>query len=255
MIKYKVSLQKSAIQKADESGAISRDNIYFPQIVGLDTIDFNDLYDVIYANGNTAFTKGEWSGIVLDLGASVANRLIAGQKVYLPGLGSFEPTLKTDQSNVKDPAKINSSHFTCGSKFTADRYFLSNLSHAEWQRQSVAAAQGSSSAAYKVTFRKQDGSANLAFAFEPAAALNAIDTEDITVKVNGVAKTSLAIANGVLYVNDVVADDTTLSNAGVEIDLPSVSYTEGSETKTMGAQVITLTGINQTGSSRNEFVD
>lgn len=247
MIKYKVSLQKSAIQKADESGVITRDNIYFPQIVGLDTIDFNDLYDVIYANGNTAFTKGEWSGIVLDLGASVANRLISGEKVYLPGLGSFEPTLKTDQSNVKDPSKVNSSHFTCGSKFTPDRYFLANLAHAEWERQTIAAAKGSSSAAYKVEFKKQDGSGNLAFQFEPAAAINAIATSNITVKVNGVERTNLAIANGVLYVNTAVPANGTLTNANVEISLPSVSYTEGGVTKTMGAQVITLEGLTQTG--------
>lgn len=249
MINYKVSLQKSAIQKADETGAISRQNVYFPQIVDLRQIDFNSLYDVIYANGNSAFTKGEWSGIVLDLGGSVANRLIAGEKVYLPGLGTFEPTLKTSQSNIKDPSKINSNNFECGAKFVADGYFLSNLSKAEWNRKASAAIEASGSASYTMTFKRQNGSANLKFESSVPGVLSHTTVSSITCLVNGQAKGSATVAEGVLYINGVIANGDTLSDATVKLTIPAATWTESGETYEYPAQTFELTGISQTGAS------
>lgn len=247
MLKFKVSLQNSAIAKADESGVITRTNVYYPQLVDLHKKDSYGLVESIMNNGSSAFTKGEWLGVVSDLGTSIADQLVNGFKVDIYGLGTFEPTLKTSQSNVKDPSKVNSSNFVCGAKFTPDARFIQILSGATWQRENTAAKSSEGSMAYSFTFRKQDNSNNLALTCSKAEIINAVSASAITVTVNGASVGTIAKGEGEIYLNGAIESGETLSNATVVINMPEVTIGAGEAAVTYPAQKFTLKGISQTG--------
>ena len=255
MIDYQVSLQKAAIAKANEQDVITRQEVYFPQIVGVRKMDVFELVDAILNMGSTAFTKGEWTGVAIDLGSAIAQQLINGYKVYIDGLGTFEPVLNSKQSNIKDPSKINSSNFRCSAKFTPDSKFLTVLAGVNWNRKELTEASSSSSASVTYRFVAQTNNSNLKFVTSDSAYSAALSGQTVTATVNGNAASSVTATNEGIFINNVINTGNSLTNATITISLPSVTVGTGAEAVTYSAQTLTINGVSQTGPVNNDPIN
>lgn len=247
MIEFDVRMQKSAIGKADEQGQEVRETVYYPGITNLGKMDVFKLIEKILQLGSTAFTKGEWVGVATDLGSSIASQLIDGYKVSIDGLGTFEPVLKTSQKNIKDPSKINSSNFTCEAKFTPDAKFLAVLAGVVWKKKTAEAASSTGSSNIALTFVRQDSNSNLKFTAANNAIMQAWNGLTATATVNGNAVGSVSMTESGIFLNSVIAENDTLTNATVVINLPQITVGSGDEAVVYPAQTQTITGVSQTG--------
>lgn len=253
MLEYSIFLQKSAIAATnEETGEITRQEVYYPSIVGLNGIQTRWLVKNIMANGNSAFTVGEMNGVIEDLGTSLSYALKDGKKVLINGLGTFEPLLVTDQKNMKDPSKITKSHFTLGVKFTPDTEFMADLNaDVEWKRKSADSASGSATNSIRLTQVQQNGSGNLKFTAAPAAVMSAWTNTGITASVNGTSVSSISASASGLFLNNVIAAGATLTNATVQIHLPAITVGEGEDAVTYAAADYEIKGVNQTGEAQS----
>lgn len=257
MLEYQIFLQKSAIAATNPStGEISRQEVYYPSIVGLQGVNTRWMVKNIMANGNSAFTPGEMNGVIEDLGSSLAYAVKDGKKVLINGLGTFEPTLITDQKNMKDPSKITKSHFSVGIKFTPDDEFMLDLNQeVDWKRKSAEAASASATNSIRLTQAVQNGSGNLKFVAAPAAVMTAWTTNGITAKVNGTAHNDISVSASGLFLNNVIAAGATLTNATIFIHLPNVTVGEDAEAVTYIGGDFTINGVTQTGEAQNADSD
>lgn len=209
MIDYKVLAQPSAIQSGD-----TRDNVYYPQIVNLSTLNTRGLIQAMMNMGSTAFSMGEYLGVASDLGSAIAQMLITGHKINLEGLGIFTPKVETTQKNVKEASSVNSSNFSCTVVFTPSEEFISILNSVVWNRvQSVDPGQSSSNA-FTVTLTSPAPN-TLKFVASKAGALQGFPAAGESISIDGAAVASANIrydaASGNVYVYNVAAGRHTVA--------------------------------------------
>lgn len=209
MIDYKVLAQPSAIQTGD-----TRDNVYYPQIVNLSTLNTRGLIQAMMNMGSTAFSMGEYLGVASDLGAAIAQMMITGHKINLEGLGMFTPKVETTQKNVKEASAVNSSNFSCSVVFTPAPEFISILNSVVWNRvQSVDPGQ-SSSTAFTVTITSPAPN-TLKFAASKAGALQGFPAAGESITIDGAAVGANDIrydaASGNVYVYNVAGGRHTVA--------------------------------------------
>jgi len=209
MIDYKVLAQPSAIQTGD-----TRDNVYYPQIVNLSTLNTRGLIQAMMNMGSTAFSMGEYLGVASDLGAAIAQMLITGHKINLEGLGMFTPKVETTQKNVKEASSVNSSNFSCTVVFTPSEEFMSILHSVVWNRvQSVDPGQSSTNA-FTVAISSPVGN-TLKLVASKAGALANFPVAGESITIDGVAPTASNIrydaASGAIYIYNVAAGKHTVA--------------------------------------------
>ena len=209
MIDYKVLAQPSAIQSGD-----TRDNVYYPQIVNLSTLNTRGLIQAMMNMGSTAFSMGEYLGVASDLGAAIAQMLITGHKINLEGLGMFTPKIETTQKNIKEASAINSSNFSCTVTFTPSEEFIAILRTAIWNRvQSVDPGQSSSNA-FTVAITSPAGN-TLKFVASKAGAFAGFPAAGESISIDGVAVSASNIrydaASGNIYIYNVAAGKHTVA--------------------------------------------
>ena len=209
MVDYKVLAQPSAIQSGD-----TRDNVYYPQIVNLSTLNTRGLIQAMMNMGSTAFSMGEYLGVASDLGAAIAQMLITGHKINLEGLGTFTPKVETSQKNVKEASSVNSSNFTCTVTFTPAEEFISILRSVVWNRvQSVDPGQSSSNA-FTVTLTSPAPN-TLKFVASKAGALQGFPAAGESISIDGVAVAAANIrydaTSGAIYVYNVAGGRHTIA--------------------------------------------
>lgn len=209
MIDYKVLAQPSAIQSGD-----TRDNVYYPQIVNLSTLNTRGLIQAMMNMGSTAFSMGEYLGVASDLGAAIAQMLITGHKINLEGLGMFTPKVETTQKNVKEASSVNSANFSCTVVFTPSEEFISILRTVVWNRiQSVDPGQSSSNA-FTVAISSPVGN-TLKLVASKAGALANFPAAGESITIDGVAPSASNIrydaASGAIYIYNVAAGKHTVA--------------------------------------------
>lgn len=209
MIDYKVLAQPSAIQTGD-----TRDNVYYPQIVNLSTLNTRGLIQAMMNMGSTAFSMGEYLGVASDLGSAIAQMLITGHKINLEGLGIFTPKVETTQKNVKEASSVNSSNFSCTVVFTPSEEFISILNSVVWNRvQSVDPGQSSSNA-FTVSITSPAGN-TLKFVASKAGALAGFPAAGESISIDGVAVSASNIrydaTSGAVYIYNVAAGKHTVA--------------------------------------------
>lgn len=209
MVDYKVLAQPSAIQTGD-----TRDNVYYPQIVNLSTLNTRGLIQAMMNMGSTAFSMGEYLGVASDLGAAIAQMLITGHKINLEGLGMFTPKVETTQKNIKEASSINSSNFSCTVVFTPAPEFISILNSVVWNRVQTVDPGQSSSNAFTVAISNPTGNTLKFVASKTGALANfpAIASEKIIIDGTQVANANIRYdsASGAVYVYNVVAGKHTV---------------------------------------------
>lgn len=209
MIDYKVLAQPSAIQSGD-----TRDNVYYPQIVNLSTLNTRGLIQAMMNLGSTAFSMGEYLGVASDLGAAIAQMLITGHKINLEGLGIFTPKIETTQKNIKEASAINSSNFSCTVTFTPSEEFIAILRTAVWNRvQSVDPGQSSSNA-FTVSITSPAGN-TLKFTPSKGGAFAGFPAAGESISIDGVAVSASNIrydaTSGNIYIYNVAAGKHTVA--------------------------------------------
>ena len=209
MIDFKVLAQPSAIQTGD-----TRDNVYYPQIVNLSTLNTRGLIQAMMNMGSTAFSMGEYLGVASDLGGAIAQMMISGHKINLEGLGMFTPKIETTQKNVKEASSVNSSNFSCTVVFTPAEEFVAVLRTALWNRvQSVDPGQSSSNA-FTVAISTPAPN-TLKFVASKAGALQGFPAAGESISVDGVAVAAANIrydvTSGAVYVYNVVGGKHTVA--------------------------------------------
>lgn len=209
MIDYKVLAQPSAIQSGD-----TRDNVYYPQIVNLSTLNTRGLIQAMMNMGSTAFSMGEYLGVASDLGAAIAQMLITGHKINLEGLGMFTPKIETTQKNIKEASAINSSNFSCTVTFTPSEEFIAILRTAVWNRiQSVDPGQSSTNA-FTVAVTSPAGN-TLKFVASKSGALAGFPAAGESISIDGVAVNASNIrydaTSGAVYIYNVAAGKHTVA--------------------------------------------
>lgn len=209
MVDYKVLAQPSAIQTGD-----TRDNVYYPQIVNLSTLNTRGLVQAMMNLGSTAFSMGEYLGVASDLGAAIAQMLITGHKINLEGLGVFTPKVETSQKNVKEASSVNSSNFKCSVTFTPAEEFMSILNSVVWNRVQTVDPGQSSSNAFTVAISSPAPN-TLKFVASKAGALQGFPAagESITIDDVAVAAANIRydVASGNVYVYNVAGGRHTVA--------------------------------------------
>ena len=248
MIKYKVDLQKSTIQKENEQGVITRAPRYYPKVISTGSTDTRGMVKGFDAFGSSAFTNGEITGILEDLGSAIAYMILQGYNVHLNGLGTFRPTIKSSQSNVTSQDKINSSYFTCVPEFTADSEFKDLFKYADWQRVNESAASSTTGNALSLTFVQQSNESSLKFAIAPQAAGLAATTANVTaVTINGTAHNNYTVANGYIYLENAISLGGSLTDATVIITMSNVTVGDGQDAVVYTGGAMTVRGVSQNG--------
>lgn len=209
MIDFKVLAQPSAIQTGDK-----RDNVYYPQIVNLNTLNTRGLIQAMMNMGSTAFSMGEYLGVASDLGGAIAQMMISGHKINLEGLGTFTPKIETTQKNVKEASAVNSSNFSCTVVFTPAPEFIAVLRTALWNRvQSVDPGQSSTNA-FTVAITAPAPN-TLKFVASKAGALQGFPAAGESISVDGVAVAANNIrydaTSGAVYVYNVAGGKHTVA--------------------------------------------
>lgn len=209
MIDFKVLAQPSAIQTGDK-----RDNVYYPQIVNLNTLNTRGLIQAMMNMGSTAFSMGEYLGVASDLGGAIAQMMISGHKINLEGLGMFTPKVETTQKNVKESSAVNSSNFSCTVVFTPAPEFISILNTAIWNRvQSVDPGQSSTNA-FTVAITSPAPN-TLKFVASKAGALQGFPAAGESISVDGVAVAAnnirYDVTSGAVYVYNVAGGKHTVA--------------------------------------------
>ena len=209
MIDYKVLAQPSAIQSGD-----TRDNVYYPQIVNLSTLNTRGLIQAMMNMGSTAFSMGEYLGVASDLGAAIAQMMITGHKINLEGLGTFTPKVETTQKNVKEASSVNSSNFSCSVVFTPAPEFISILNSVVWNRIQAVDPGQSSSNAFTVAITSPAPN-TLKFTASKAGAFAGFPAAGESISIDGQAVASANIrydaSNGNVYVYNVAAGKHTVA--------------------------------------------
>lgn len=209
MIDFKVLAQPSAIQTGD-----TRDNVYYPQIVNLNTLNTRGLIQAMMNMGSTAFSMGEYLGVASDLGGAIAQMMISGHKINLEGLGMFTPKVETTQKNVKEASAVNSSNFSCTVVFTPAPEFISILNTAIWNRvQSVDPGQSSTNA-FTVAITSPAPN-TLKFVASKAGALQGFPAAGESISIDGVAVAAnnirYDVTSGSVYVYNVAGGKHTVA--------------------------------------------
>lgn len=209
MIDFKVLAQPSAIQTGDK-----RDNVYYPQIVNLNTLNTRGLIQAMMNMGSTAFSMGEYLGVASDLGGAIAQMMISGHKINLEGLGMFTPKIETTQKNVKEASAVNSSNFSCTVVFTPAPEFIAVLRTALWNRvQNVDPGQSSTNA-FTVAISTPAPN-TLKFVASKAGALQGFPAAGESISVDGVAVAANNIrydaTSGSVYVYNVAGGKHTVA--------------------------------------------
>lgn len=246
MIDYKVLAQPSAIQTGD-----TRDNVYYPQIVNLSTLNTRGLIQAMMNMGSTAFSMGEYLGVASDLGSAIAQMLITGHKINLEGLGTFTPKVETTQKNIKEASAINSSNFSCTVVFTPSEEFIAILNSVVWNRvQSVDPGQSSSNA-FTVSITSPAPN-TLKFAASKAGALQGFPATGEFIKIDGVNADANNIrydaASGNVYVYNVAGGKHTIQlSVGTSRGFEAYNHTWENVTVVNAASLISAMISNDDG--------
>ena len=209
MIDFKVLAQPSAIQSGD-----TRDNVYYPQIVNLSTLNTRGLIQAMMNMGSTAFSMGEYLGVASDLGGAIAQMMISGHKINIEGLGMFTPKVETTQKNIKEASAVNSSNFSCTVVFTPADEFIAVLRTAIWNRvQSVDPGQSSTNA-FTVAITAPAPN-TLKFVASKAGALQGFPVAGESITIDGVAAPAANIrydvTSGAVYVYNIAGGKHTVA--------------------------------------------
>lgn len=248
MLKYQVLLQEKAIGATLEGGNSERKAVYYPMIAKLNTQDTRDMVKGFDAFGNSAFTSGEITGVLEDLGRAISYVMKQNNGVHINGLGTFKPKVITDQSNVEVASKINASHFNVGVNFTPDSEFLSNFRDAEWEKVSSSDAVSVNNSSYQLSFQQVSNNASLKFVAAPVAIMNAWDgLTGATIKLNGGSAQALNLTTSGAYLETAIANNASLTNATAQIHIPAVTVGTGESAVTYAAADFTISNISQAG--------
>lgn len=209
MIDFKVLAQPSAIQTGDK-----RDNVYYPQIVNLNTLNTRGLIQAMMNMGSTAFSMGEYLGVASDLGGAIAQMMISGHKINLEGLGMFTPKIETTQKNVKEASAVNSSNFSCTVVFTPAPEFIAVLRTALWNRVQAVDPGQSSTNAFTVAITAPAPN-TLKFVASKAGALQGFPAADESITIDGAAVAAnnirYDVTSGSVYVYNVAGGKHTVA--------------------------------------------
>lgn len=248
MLQYKVELQEKAIGATLEGGNSERKAIYYPMITGLKNQDTRDMVKGFDAFGNSAFTAGEITGVLEDLGRAVAYVMKANNGVHINGLGTFKPKVITDQKNVEVASKINASHFSVGINFTPDSEFLANFRDAEWKKVSGSDSSSVKDDSYLLRFVEVPNNASLRFVADDNAIMVAWNGQSgATISLNGGNAQALNLTTSGAYLESAIAQGQSLTNATAVINIPAVTVGTGDEAVTYPASQFTIRNISQSG--------